>query len=331
VERRVKEAAAECGFDLCGIATAVSGTEEAHLREWLRRGYHGDMRYMEHRKDVRDLLTGCKSVIALGVNYFVPHEWSEGARVSRYAWGADYHLVVEHMLDGLLPRLQSLLPDETLRAYCDTGPILEKAWAEHAGIGWVGKNGCLISQQFGSWVFLATVLTTARLQPDRPHPDRCGSCERCLGSCPTEAFVEPRVIDARKCIPYLTIEQWKPIPRELKIAPWAFGCDVCQEVCPWNSKAEDCGRQEFAPRPGQDAPDLREWVAMKGPEFRERFQDTALSRPGRRGLVRNALAVLRETGIDEATLEIAQKDASNLVRQQVVERANAGDTRSPGS
>ncbi|MHC4547698.1 MAG: tRNA epoxyqueuosine(34) reductase QueG [Planctomycetota bacterium] len=316
---RVKAAAAACGFDLCGVAAAAPGPEVDRLRQWLARSYHGHMRYMERRRAVRELLPGCRSVVALGVNYYVPHEPEAGPRVSRYAWGEDYHRVLGRMLDDLLPRLAEIVPGESLRACCDTGPLLEKAWAERAGIGWLGKNGCLISQRFGSWIFLAVVLTTAELAPDPPHPDRCGTCERCLPSCPTGAFVAPKVVDARKCIPYLTIEQWQPIPRALRIAPWAFGCDICQDVCPWNAKARDCGRREFAPRPGQDVPDLQGWIAMKGPEFRRRYGDTALARPGRRGLARNALAVLREDGLDEETLAMARRDGSQLVRGQAGE------------
>jgi len=313
----VKLAATEAGFDLCGIARAVPGDEDAHLREWLKQGYHGDMGYMERRRDVREILDGCRSVIALGLNYYDPHEHApDDPRVSRYAWGGDYHEVMDKRLDRYVARLGTLLPDAEFRAYCDTGPIMEKAWAQRAGIGWIGKNGCLISQRYGSWVFLATVLTTAALPPDTPHPDRCGSCDRCLHSCPTDAFVSPGVIDARRCIPYLTIEQWKPIGAEFKIAPWAFGCDACQEVCPWNSRAEASAIEEFVPRASQFPPDLKNWVAMRGPEFRATYADTALARPGRRGLARNALAVMRETGIDEETLDLARSDASGLVRDQ---------------
>jgi epoxyqueuosine reductase len=308
----VKAAARDCGFDLCGIARAVPGEEDARLREWLAKGYHGDMRYMERRRDVRELLPGCRSVLALGVNYYVRHEPPRGPRVSRYAWGEDYHRVLGRMLDALLARLKEGASGEEWKACCDTSPVLEKAWAERAGIGWIGKNGCLISQEHGSWIFLAVVLTTALLPPDPPHPDRCGTCTRCLSSCPTDAFVAPKVIDARRCIPYLTIEQWKPI-RE-RIAPWAFGCDACQDVCPLNRKARECGRREFAPRPGQDVPDLRRWVLMKGPEFRARYGDTALSRPGRRGLARNALAVLGDAAPD--LREAALRDPSRLVREQ---------------
>jgi epoxyqueuosine reductase len=309
----VKAVARACGFDLCGIAAAEPGEEDARLREWLAKGYHGDMAYMERRKDVRELLPGCRSVIALGVNYYVRHEPREGPRVSRYAWGEDYHRVLGRMLDRLLIHLREGAPGAVFKACCDTSPVLEKAWAERAGIGWIGKNGCLISQEYGSWIFLAVVLTTALLPKDPPHPDLCGTCERCLSSCPTGAFVAPKVIDARKCIPYLTIEQWKPI-RE-KIAPWAFGCDACQDVCPWNRKAKECGRREFAPREGQDAPDLGAWVLMKGPEFRARYGDTALARPGRRGLARNALAVLGKAAPKDVR-EAAAHDASRLVREQ---------------
>lgn len=317
MEERIKAAARACGFDLCGIAPATPGEEGTRLAEWLARGYHGAMKYMERRVDVRELLPGCRSVLALGVNYHVPHEPGDGPRVSRYAWGEDYHRVLGRMLREFEPRLREILPGAEFKACCDTAPVLEKAWAERAGIGWVGKNGCLISQEFGSWVFLAVVLTTADLAPDPPHPDRCGTCTRCLHSCPTDAFVAPRVIDARRCIPYLTIEQWKPIPADLEIAPWAFGCDACQEVCPWNRRAKDSGRAEFAPRDGHDVPDLKAWVAMDGPEFRREFGDTALARPGRRGLARNALAVLREAGLDDETRRRAAADRSALVRDQL--------------
>jgi epoxyqueuosine reductase len=315
-ERDVKAAARACGFDLCGIARAVPGAEDAHLREWLAKGYHGDMQYMERRRGVAELLPGCRSVIALAVNYYVAHAPPPGPRVSRYAWGEDYHLVVGRMLDAFVARLRDVLPGASCRACCDTAPVLEKAWAERAGLGWIGKNGCLITQGYGSWVFLAVVLTTAPLPPDPPHPDRCGTCARCLSSCPTDAFVAPGVIDARRCIPYLTIEQWKPIRHD--IAPWAFGCDACQEVCPWNRKAKESGRREFAPRPGQDVPDLRSWVLMKGPEFRARYGDTALARPGRRGLARNALAVLGAATPPDLR-EAARRDASRLVREQAAQ------------
>jgi len=308
----VKLAATEAGFDLCGIATAEPGEEDARLEEWLENGYHGDMKYMERRRDVREILRGCRSVIALGVNYHTGHEHGDGPKVSRYAWGEDYHRIVGRKLDALEKRLQQAFPSEEFRAYCDTGPVMEKAWAQRAGIGWIGKNGCLISQRFGSWVFLAVVLSTAELAPDAPHADRCGTCERCLHACPTDAFVGPGVIDARKCIPYLTIEQWKPIEED--VAPWVFGCDVCQEVCPWNGKAKRRSDSEFAPREGQANPDLKEWIRMRGPEFRARYGDTALARPGRRGLARNALAAIGE--IDEETLELARTDASPLVREQ---------------
>jgi len=308
----VKLAAVEAGFDLCGIAPAKPGAEDAHLREWLARGYHGDMAYMERRRDVRELLPGCRSVIALAVNYYVEQAVPEGPRVSRYAWGEDYHRILGRKLERLETRLGNAFPDDEFKGYCDTGPILEKAWAQRAGLGWIGKNGCLISQRFGSWVFLAVVLTTADLAPDRPHPDRCGTCTRCLSSCPTDAFVAPGVIDARRCIPYLTIEQWKPI--ELDVAPWVFGCDACQEVCPWNSKAKDRADSEFAPRRELLEPDLVRWIRMRGPEYRATFGDTALARPGRRGLARNALAVARD--LDEETMAIARDDASALVRGQ---------------
>jgi epoxyqueuosine reductase len=315
-EAAVKRLAAEAGFDLCGIARAEPGEEQERLREWLARGFHGDMRYMERRRDVRELLPGCRAVIALAVNYYSPRPMPDGARVSRYAWGEDYHRVLGRMLRRLVGALEAAFPGERFLACCDTAPVMEKAWAQRAGIGWIGKNGCLLTRTYGSWVFLAVVLATAPLEADAPHPDRCGSCERCLGACPTGAFVAPRVVDARKCIPYLTIEQWQPIPPSVRVAPWAFGCDVCQEVCPWNRRARPTARPEFAPRPELAEPDVRSWVFLDGPGFRARFGDTALARPGRRGLARNALAVLRETGLDPSLRDRALADPSALVRDQ---------------
>ncbi len=311
----IHTAALASGFDLCGIAAAQPGPEDTRLKEWLDAGFHGDMAYMERRRAPDEIVPGCRSVIALATNYYTPDEHAAGPRVSRYAWGEDYHLVMKRQLDRLLPLLQQLHPAEQFRAYSDTGPLLEKAWAERAGIGWIGKNGCLITQEFGSWVFLATVLTTAALTPGASHADRCGTCTRCLSSCPTDAFVQPRVIDARRCIPYLTIEQWKPIARTLDLDEWAFGCDACQDVCPWNSRAKDSARQEFAPRPGQANPDLASWITMTKGEYRATYGDTALARPGRRGLARNALAVLGDATTD-TLLEHAAADRSALVRDQ---------------
>lgn len=311
------------GFERTGFARVEPAPRAEFLPEWLSREYHGEMAYMarspEVRADPARLVPGARTVVVVAKNYYTDAKQPSDPRfgvVSRYAWGEDYHRVLGRMLERLLPDLERLHPGERFKACCDTAPVLEKAWAERAGIGWIGKNGCLISQEFGSWIFLAIVLTTATLEADAPHPDRCGTCDKCLHSCPTDAFVKPRIVDARRCIPYLTIEQWKPVPRPLKIAPWAFGCDLCQEVCPWNRRAKDSRRAAFAPRDGQRNPDLRAWVAMSGPEFRARFGDTALARPGRRGLARNALAVLREQGLDEETLARARNDASKLVRDQ---------------
>lgn len=315
-EAAVKRIAREVGFDLCGIARSEPGEEDARLQAWLARGLHGEMRYMERRRDVRELLPGCRAVIALAVNYYWPRAMPDGPRVSRYAWGEDYHRVLGRMLRRLVGALEAALPGERFLACCDTAPVMEKAWAQRAGIGWIGKNGCLLTRAYGSWVFLAVVLTTAPLEADAPHPDRCGSCERCLRACPTDAFVAPRVVDARKCIPYLTIEQWKPIPPAVRVAPWAFGCDVCQEVCPWNRRARPTSRPEFAPRPELAEPDVRSWIFLDGPGFRARFGDTALARPGRRGLARNALAVLRESGLDAEARAKALADPSPLVRAQ---------------
>ena len=243
----VKREAASVGFDLCGIAPATSHPELAFLRDWLDRGYAGEMHYMhrtaDRRADVRNLLPGAQSVISLAVVYNTDRPYStenidpSRAAIARYAWGDDYHVVVEARLTALVERLRAIAGDGfEARAYVDTGPVQERVYAQHAGLGWIGKNTCLINPELGSWMFSRRSSTNLSIDPDAPSLDQCGTCTLCIDACPTGAIVDPYVLDSTRCISYLTIELKGTIPEERRggVGEHAYGCDVCQEVCPWN-------------------------------------------------------------------------------------------------
>ncbi|MBD3675914.1 MAG: tRNA epoxyqueuosine(34) reductase QueG, partial [Planctomycetaceae bacterium] len=262
---RVKARAKDCGFDLVGIAPAVKPTGYSSFLEWIDAGYAGEMQYIPNRAKAyehpKHVLESVKSVIMVGFNYFTepavegstPDNREGFGRIARYAWGtADYHDVLRKRLKQLASVLHDEIPDCKTRAVVDTAPLLEQQFAQLAGLGWIGKNTLLLNKQIGSWFFLGALLTNVELPPDRPHETaHCGTCTRCLDVCPTEAFPEAGVLDARKCISYLTIElRDQPIPAELRpgIEDWLFGCDLCQDVCPWNSKAPVSHEPEFQPR-----------------------------------------------------------------------------------
>ncbi|MCS7264818.1 MAG: tRNA epoxyqueuosine(34) reductase QueG, partial [Armatimonadetes bacterium] len=264
----VKQKAKELGFDLVGITTAFKPTTYEHFERWLDYGFHGTMAYMERRKferaDVSSIMPDAKSIIVAAISYFVPNETSENSKeskglVAKYAWGLDYHEVLLRKLEGLLDYLKALLGDWVKgKAYVDTGPILERDFALQAGLGWFGKNTCLINPKIGSHFFLGELIVNVPLMPDEPFTrSHCGKCVRCIVACPTGALVEPYQLDARLCISYLTIELRGSIPRELRplIGSWIFGCDICQDVCPWNRKAKPTEEEAFKPRPWA-APDL---------------------------------------------------------------------------
>src|SRR3990172_4577895 len=256
----IREAAERLGFDLCGIAPAAL---PAHDREqylwWLEECFHGEMKYMERdqRQDIRLLLPSVRSVICAAMVYNSPQPLSiEGADpsrggISRYAWGEDYHGVLQERLEKLLEELQAAAgyPFEA-RVYVDTGPLLERALAQAAGLGWIAKNTCLIHQKVGSWFVVGEILTSLEIEPDQPVPDRCGSCTRCMDACPTGAIVKPYVLDATRCISYFTIELRGAIPEEFRpgMGRHVFGCDICQDVCPWNRKAPVTLLPAFQPR-----------------------------------------------------------------------------------
>jgi epoxyqueuosine reductase len=310
----VKRAAKEAGFDLAGIAPADDASELKHFPEWIAAGHAGEMKYMEARDDRGDLKRAslarvapwARSVIVCAINYNTENPYSTQVRdsirgwISRYAWSReDYHEAVLRRLQQVETALnQAVLAESqltfTTRSYVDTGPIVERVFAKYAGVGWLGKNTCIINQKEGSWLFLGVILTSLELVPDVPTPDRCGSCTRCIEACPTDALLGPYQLDSNKCIAYLTIEKRGSIPEDLRagIGRQVFGCDICQDVCPWNRKAPASMAPEFAPRPGLVNPAL-EWLAeMSAEKFREVFGGSPVRRTKRSGLRRNAVIAM---------------------------------------
>ncbi|HEV8412813.1 MAG TPA: tRNA epoxyqueuosine(34) reductase QueG [Bryobacteraceae bacterium] len=297
----IRQIAQECGFELAGVAPCDPGEDFARYENWVAAGMAGEMRYLtdrraEMRRDVRSLLPSARSVICVGKLYNTPDPpRKEGdARISRYAWGRDYHLTMraalEHMVVQLLEREAF-----SYKICVDTAPLLERSLARRAGLGWIGRNTCLINEPLGSWFFLGEILTSLDLEPGSPPPDRCGSCTRCIEACPTDAIVSEGdgfKLDARRCISYLTIELRGPIPEELHagIGDHVFGCDICQDVCPWNSRAPFTEDPDFA---GTAVP-LAELAKLTPEEFRQRFKDSPIARATYSGLMRNVAIARRE-------------------------------------
>lgn len=301
---RIKSLALAAGFPLVGIATIDSGTQAgARLTEWLERGFAGSMAYLyrhtELRRNPQLVLPGARSLIALAVPYKSidqPAEVPAGTgRVSNYAWGDDYHRVLRARLDSLLESLFNAFPGSAARGFVDTGPILEREWAARAGLGWIGKHTLLINKQLGSYVFLAEILTDLDLVPDATGTNHCGTCTACLDACPTAAFPEPGVLDASKCISYLTIEHRGDIPGEFHpaLGEWIYGCDICQMVCPWNRKAPATLDPAFQPRHHWIAPSLADVATMSESTYVEWTRHSAMKRAKREGLRRNAQLVFR--------------------------------------
>ena len=313
LNERVKSLALAVGFDLAGVARAESTPETEFLRVWLARGYAGEMTYLERRVeervDPRRLLEGARSVVAVGLVYD-PGEACEPkpgtGEVARYAGGEDYHTVLRERLRALEAGLEALAARPLrMRSYVDTGPVAERVFAAYAGLGWIGKNTCLIHPRLGSYVFLAVLVTDLELAPDAREPDHCGSCRACLDACPTDAFAAPYVLDATRCISYTTIEARGPIAPGLREAHGdrLFGCDICQEVCPWNLRerrrvpADDLGlRARLAPRSAWLRPSLVWVLGLTEEAWREVTRKTALRRTKHRGLLRNALVAAGNSG-----------------------------------
>jgi epoxyqueuosine reductase len=334
--RWVCEHARVTGFDLCGVALAATFDELRRMPEWLARGYAGEMKYLDdpRRRDPRFVLDGARSLIVVALNYNSPHPYStelppaagsEPPRgwISRYAWGDDYHKVVKEKLDTLLAEMRAQFAEPfEARVYVDTGPILERIAAKYAGLGWLAKNTCIINGELGSWFFLGVIVTTLELDStlapgEPPPPDLCGDCTLCLDACPTQAFAAPYVLDARRCISYLTIELRESIPQQLRpqMGRAVIGCDICQDVCPWNRKASVTQLSQFQPRrrvkeagetgerqPGEGrsllAPELEWFVSLSQSDFSDVFRGSAVKRAKWRGLVRNACVALGNSGAD---------------------------------
>jgi epoxyqueuosine reductase len=324
----VKALARETGFDLVGIAAADPPPNLAFFSDWVARGYAGEMAYLTsqvaRRSDLRTAFPWARSLLCVGVQYDTPHPYSTEAApdrgwIARYAWGDDYHDVVGVLLDRLVHDLENELGSFRSRRYVDTGPIAEKAWAAAAGLGSYGKNTCLLNPEHGSWFFLGELVTDLELACDAPRADLCGSCTACLEACPTQAFPEPYVLDATRCISYLTIELRGSIPEGLR-APMgrhAFGCDVCQDVCPWNSRRRHRGPAAFEPRAGLDAPALEELATLDAEGFARRFRRSAVKRAKRRGLLRNVAIAIGNSGdaSKQPILERLLSDEDTLVRE----------------
>jgi epoxyqueuosine reductase len=311
----IERIALRLGFSLVGFSSAEQLTEEiSRLKTWLADGFQSGMAYMERnlekREDVRKILPEAKSVITLGMNYYTSHRYSgakEMGKISRYAWGKDYHLIMWEKLEELITELRELEPDLTAISYVDTGPVMDKAWAIRSGIGWMGKNANIINREMGSWFFIGNILTNKEFAYGTTIGDFCGSCRACLDACPTDAFAAPYVVDANKCISYLTIENKGEIPEQYvgKFDGWLFGCDVCQDVCPWNKKySVVTGIREFEPIGGKPEFAPADVLSMGKAEFDGQFAESPIKRAKLSGLQRNAAFLLtenHETGSDGRT------------------------------
>jgi epoxyqueuosine reductase len=342
LEARLKQRARELGFELVGIAPATPADGFERLRAWLEQGCAGEMAYMHRHADARrhpsSVLADVRSVVMVGMNYSVRGGEGEHGRVaapsvaepdiappvtgriSSYAQAEDYHGVLRQRLNQLLAWMQGEAPGCRGRAVVDTAPLLERDFARRAGLGWFGKNTMLLNKRLGSYFFLGALLLDVELQSDSAHETtHCGTCTACLNACPTQAFPSPGLLDARRCISYLTIELRGPIPAELRpsMGDWIFGCDICQDVCPWNHKAPATSEPAFQPRADLEAVDLVELLDLSDEEFRHRFRGTALTRTKRRGLLRNAAIALGNQGNPAAlpALQRALDDTDPLVRE----------------
>lgn len=298
----IKQTAASLGFDACAIARADMPIDpDDRLGEWLRRGYHADMLWMARTQSVRqnpgEKLPGVKSVVVVARNYNAPRPDPppNSGRVAKYAWGRDYHRALRKPLRTLAAHVESL--GDSVETYCciDSGPVLEKAWAARAGLGWLGKNGLILRRDLGSYFFLAVILTTLDVPADPPMADFCGSCKACIDACPTQAVVAPQVVDSNRCISYHTIENRGEVPQDVadRTDNWVFGCDICQEVCPWNRKAPITNEQDFHPRPGHANPQLDQAGALDEAAFRTEYLGAPILRAKFTGFLRNLRIALR--------------------------------------
>jgi len=326
IEVSIRKAALDAGFELAGIAAVRDFPELERFPEWIAAGRAGEMKYLEARDDkgrlrrasLRSVFPWARSVIVCAINYNTAQPCSTAVNnpgrgwISRYAWGRqDYHDFVLRRVREVEGKLKEMYagkgPIET-RSYVDTGPLVERIYARHAGVGWIGKNTFVMNQQLGSWLFLAVIVTSIELSPDLPTPDRCGTCTRCIEACPTDALVAPYELDSNKCISYLTIEKRGSIPEEMRagMGHQVFGCDICQDVCPWNRKAPASSKPEFQPREGLVNPALAWLAEISEEEFREKFRGSPIKRAKHNGLRRNALIAIGNSG-DRSLLSVAER------------------------
>jgi epoxyqueuosine reductase len=319
----IKTKARDLGFDLCGIARAHP-LDPAPLDKWLANGWHAGLEYVRERRDERldpaRLLPGARSVIVVAASYAPEQPEPPPAHeliVARYARGRDYHNVVLKPVRKLAAWMRAELAARVY-AEVDAGAVMEKAWAQEAGLGWIGKNGCLIHEHLGSWLLLGALVTDLELTADAPHPDRCGECSACIPACPTDAFPEPRFVDARRCLAYHTIEHREAIPEEIaaRAGGRVFGCDACQDVCPWNRRARPGTLVQLRARPGQTSLDPHDVLALDREAFRARYEGTPLMRAGRDGLVRSALAIAARTPALRDEAARLRDDAAPGVREE---------------
>ncbi len=317
----IKAKASEIGFDLCGVAPAAAVPELAYLREWIDRGYAGAMAYMPRtaaaRADARAVLPVARSVVVCAMVYNVDRPYStelpgeSTAKISRYAWGEDYHEVMKARLERLLAWMRERADEPfDAKAYVDTGPVQERVYAQYAGLGWIGKNACLINPDLGSWLFLSEILCSLPLEPDVPGLDHCGTCTLCLDACPTGALVEPGQLDARRCLSYLTIELRGPIPDDQRdsLGAHVYGCDICQEVCPWNLAPAVTARAEWLPREGLDRPPLVELWHRDDRELRRLVRGGPMTRAKIAGLRRNVAVAIGNSGDPAGAAVLAEED-----------------------
>ena len=302
--RLIRTEALKLGFDSIGISKAEFLEDEApRLENWLKEGMHGEMSYMERnfdkRLDPRKLVDGAKSVVSLLLNYY-PSEPppDDKPKISRYARGKDYHFVIKDKLKVLLSCIREFAGDVNGRAFVDSAPVLDRAWAMRSGLGWVGKNTNLIHPKKGSYFFIAELIIDLELEPDGPIRDHCGTCTKCIDACPTDAIIKPYVVDGSRCISYFTIELKDQIPEKFKgmYDDWIFGCDICQEVCPWNRFSLPAKTAEFSPGPGQKTLDYDEWNEITEETFDKIFGKTPLKRAGYDGLKRNLRFISKPGG-----------------------------------
>ena len=302
--RIIKDEAIRLGFSHVGISKAGFLEEEApRLEMWLAGNMHGKMDYMERwfdkRLDPRLLVDGAKSVISLLLNYFPKEVQPEGVpQISKYAYGRDYHHVIKDKLRSLMDHIQTEIGEVNGRAFVDSAPVLDRAWAKKSGLGWIGKNSNLIHPRAGSFFFIAELIVDIELEEDGPMKDYCGTCNRCMEACPTQAIVEPFVVDGSRCISYFTIELKENIPESFKgsYADWAFGCDICQDVCPWNRFSKPTGEQQFLPRGESITHTENDWMEMTEEVFRQQFGESPLLRAGLEKMKENVRFISRKSG-----------------------------------